>query len=66
MGGLISSPLLGVWLNHRPVSEPLIFSFIASILGKLLYVLAETFKDAGKWMLFASKFFGGVGLGKQS
>jgi len=65
VGLLIFSPLLGVWSNHRPLLEPLIFSLVVYIFSNLLYVLAETFKDIGKWMLLASKFVGGAALGKQ-
>ncbi|XP_065884613.1 major facilitator superfamily domain-containing protein 8-like isoform X2 [Dysidea avara] len=61
MGQLIFSPLLGIWSNYRPLTEPLIISFIIYIFGNLLYIFAEAFKDIDKWILLASKFTVGAG-----
>jgi len=64
VGQLIFSPLLGIWSNYRPLSEPLIVSFIIYIFGNLLYIFAEAFKGVDKWILLASKLFVGAGAGK--
>ena len=63
LGGLFTAPLFGIWSNHRPVSEPLIFSLILCCGGNLLYVYAESFSSNQKWILFASRFIVGSGSG---
>ena len=63
LGSLLAAPLFGIWSNHRPVAEPLIFSLIIYSGGNLLYVYADSISEAENWNLFISRFIVGVGSG---
>ena len=63
LGSILAAPLVGVWSNYRPVSEPLIFSMILYCSGSLLYAYDESFTNNVKWILFTSRFMVGTGSG---
>ena len=62
-GQLLTSPLIGVWSNYRPIKEPLIITLIVSTSGSLLYSYAEAFESDGKWILMLGRFIMGLGAG---
>ncbi|XP_065886473.1 major facilitator superfamily domain-containing protein 8-like isoform X2 [Dysidea avara] len=61
-GQMISSPIFGIWSNHRPVVEPVIVSLIICMIGGILYTYAEAVHD-GKWVLLFSRLIIGIGTG---
>ncbi|XP_065891982.1 major facilitator superfamily domain-containing protein 8-like isoform X2 [Dysidea avara] len=62
-GQLLTSPLIGMWSNYRPIKEPLIITLVVSTVGSTMYAYALAFEDFGKWILIASRFIMGLGAG---
>ena len=62
-GQLMTSPLIGMWSNYRPIKEPLIITLVVTTCGYLLYSYAEAFDCGGKWVLIGSRFIMGLGAG---
>ena len=63
-GQLVTSPLIGMWSNYRPIKEPLIITLLISTGGYLMYAYAGAFEHAGKWVLITSRFIMGLAAGK--
>ncbi|XP_065891984.1 major facilitator superfamily domain-containing protein 8-like isoform X2 [Dysidea avara] len=62
-GQLVTSPLIGMWSNYRPIKEPLIITLLISTGGYLMYAYAGAFEHAGKWVLITSRFIMGLAAG---
>jgi len=65
-GQLLTSPLIGMWSNYRPIKEPLVISLIVSTIGSMMYAYAQAFEEFGKWILIGSRFIMGLGAGEHT
>jgi len=63
-GQLLTSPLIGMWSNYRPIKEPLVITLLISTGGYLMYSYAGALEHVGKWVLITSRFIMGLAAGK--
>ena len=64
LGQMGSSLLLGLWCQHRPAIEPLLFSILFLISGSLLYSYGEALPVDGINLILTARLLLGLSAGK--
>ena len=65
MSRLVMSPILGFWSDKRPTREPLVVSFIVSLVANIAYIYASALPSGGQYVVLVARIVLGGCAGEQ-
>ncbi|ELK07648.1 Major facilitator superfamily domain-containing protein 8 [Pteropus alecto] len=63
LGQMVTSPIFGLWSNHRPRKEPLIVSIVISVVANCLYAYVHIPASHNKYYMLIARGLAGFGAG---